>query len=297
MQVHSTGSLASSGVVSTGGGASAEAARGGVGLSIDHTPPVDVRTYTFEVSAGGGVVGIKSQLKKGVVSSLKGATSTRGTVRGFSRRSRRRLMRLVASIDKRALGVRPLFLTLTYPGVYSEDWREWKRHHDAFVKALRRKYPTCSLIWRMEAQKRGAPHYHMLVFGVPFIPYDWVAQTWFRVVGSGDPAHLAAGSEVRRVRSWRGVMHYVGKYLAKDDRGEWDVDTGRVWGVCGREHLPLAWLRVEVTYLEFLQLRRQLRRYTQARARGLRYCYRSRFAGTWVIMDWRTGVRLLECIG
>ncbi len=285
------------GLPSTVGVTPTEAEARAVGLSIDHTPPFDPREYTLEVSAGGGVVGLKSRLKKGVVSTLKGATSTRGTVRGFSRRSRRRLMRLVASIDKRALAVRPLFLTLTYPGEFSEDWREWKRHHDSFVKALRRKYPTSSLIWRMEAQQRGAPHYHMLVFGVPYIPYDWVAQTWFRVVGSGDPAHLAAGSEVRRVRSWRGVMHYVGKYLAKDDGGEWDVDTGRVWGVCGRQYLPVAWLRVEVTYREFLELRRQLRRYTQARTRGLRYRYRSRFAGTWVIMDWRAGMRLLDCIG
>jgi hypothetical protein len=35
------------------------------------------------------------------------------------------------------------------------------------------KFPECCAIWRIEFQKRGALHVHMIVFGVEYICKDW----------------------------------------------------------------------------------------------------------------------------
>jgi hypothetical protein len=60
----------------------------------------------------------------------------RGAVcRGFSARSRARMIRLLGMLRRDAL---PVFVTLTYPRVWSSDYRQWKRNLDAFGHWLRR---------------------------------------------------------------------------------------------------------------------------------------------------------------
>jgi len=168
----------------------------------------------------------------------------RGRIHGFSRRSRSRLMRRLGMVSRHA--DLPVFITLTYPEQYPGP-SEAKRHLRAFLMRLRRRYPNSGWVWRMEFQKRGAPHFHLLVWGVKFIPWVWVARSWYEVVGSGDPRHFYAGTRVEAVRSWRGVVAYASKYIAKE-ADHWEGWTGRVWGFGGRvpwavrvvvERLPL----------------------------------------------------------
>jgi hypothetical protein len=212
-------------------------------------------------------------------------------------------MKLTSAIDRQGTRTRPQFITLTYPAVWPDNAARVKRDLDVFFKAFRRAYPLACIIWRVETQQRGAPHLHFLCFGVRYVPASWLAALWYRVVGSDDPRHLAAGTEVRAVRSWDGVLHYVGKYLAKASEGtpvDGDgvvVELGRVWGVLGRDNLPLHYLRASISEAEFIAIRRLLRRFTQARSRGLRYRYKGRTAGTWVIMRAATGKRVLSPVG
>jgi hypothetical protein len=138
----------------------------------------------------------------------------RGPICGFSRASRRRLLDLVNQVDRRCI-TSMLFVTLTYPSEFPESWQVWKAHLKAMIMRLRRRYPGIKLLWRLEFQQRGAPHFHILVLNVERIDISWLSAAWFEVVGSGDAKHLLAGTQVARVRSWRGVLFYVGKYLAK----------------------------------------------------------------------------------
>lgn len=162
----------------------------------------------------------------------------RGRVHGFSRKARQRFLLLVASFRRDAL---PLFVTLTYPESWPDEWQNWKDDLDTFVKNhVLRKWPGASVVWKLEPQKRGAPHFHLIVWGVLYMSKEWLAQTWFEVVGSGDPKHLAAGTSVNRARSFRKVMCYAGKkYLGKDVTlpPGWDY-VGRFWGACGRKNFP-----------------------------------------------------------
>jgi hypothetical protein len=215
----------------------------------------------------------------------------RGKVCGLSAGSRRRLQRRLASINRDVAGL-PLFVTLTYPGEWSDDGRVWKRDLKAWWKRLRRRWPGASAVWRLEFQRRGAPHYHLLLFGVPSLPVKWLARSWYEVVGSGDERHLLAGTQVQRVKSWRGVAAYASKYMAKVGGGPAvALDVGRVWGVLGGEHLPVLVVDVLTTFGEFFKLRRVLRRYLARR--GVCLPDRSEWQGRSAFLSWATGQKLL----
>src|SRR5438445_4731657 len=82
--------------------------------------------------------------------------------KGFSESSRRRLIQKMAQWNMN--GLYASFVTLTYPAIYTEDWKQWKNDLDNFFKRIERKYSyLVGLVWRIEFQKRGAPHFHLIV--------------------------------------------------------------------------------------------------------------------------------------
>ncbi len=81
----------------------------------------------------------------------------RDRVRGFSRASRRNLLRRLASIDRGAFRTfkgRVFFVTLTYPHVWPDDPEACKRHLKAFRKRLQRQYGPFAAFWRLGIQER-----------------------------------------------------------------------------------------------------------------------------------------------
>src|SRR5271157_7616 len=122
----------------------------------------------------------------------------RSKIGGFSSASRRRLMYMIARVKRDA--VLPLFVTLTYPDKFPSA-RESKRHLDIFLKRIRRAFPVAGGIWKLEPQQRGAPHYHLLVWGAPLVVVDEINMTvsglryfipsaWYEIAGGGDEKHL-----------------------------------------------------------------------------------------------------------
>lgn len=237
----------------------AAAAGGGLGLSNAHIwPLVSATSGTVEVWIGGTLVKVKGAgLRK------RQGGGRRGLCGPFSRGSRLRMLQLLAKL----LQVRCLFATLTY-GEYSIDCKDWKRDKAAFERRLKRKFPAAGWIWRLESQRRGAPHYHLLIFGVDWIECGWLARTWYEVVGSNNPNHLQAGTSIERVKGDRAVGRYVGKYLGKmpnsaelPDGLDWE-HVGRWWGVRYAECIPWAeCLRGELTEREGVRLLRFVGRY------------------------------------
>jgi hypothetical protein len=172
----------------------------------------------------------------------------RGKTGVYSAGSRRRLMQFINSIIRTFL---PVFITLTYPDNYPVDAKIFKRDLDNFIKRLRRKFPKIGGVWKLEIQLRGAPHYHLLVWGVPEIDLrDFVPTAWYEVVGSGDWLHLrwhegllGHGNKhcVSQAESYKQVNVYVTKYISKKvDTSGAELEWGRWWGVFGKENLPLA---------------------------------------------------------
>jgi len=191
---------------------------------------------------------------------------TRGKIRGFSRKSRSRLLNRLAMINKNE-GM-PLFITLTYPKEFPKENEVYKADLEKFIKRLVYRFPKVAGFWRLEFQKRGAPHYHLLIWGLPFSSAikKYISWIWFKVVGSEDEKHLKAGTQVARVRSWRGVMFYAGKYMAKMDNIEFE--TGRVWGYFNAGYIPWSSVEVlELTQEKVVKLMRLMRRYAHIKAR------------------------------
>ncbi|MDR3402185.1 MAG: hypothetical protein P4L99_06765 [Chthoniobacter sp.] len=226
--------------------------------------------------------------------------SKRGAVSGYSCKSRSRMLRLVASLNAE---IHPQFVTLTYPHEWDNDPLAWKSDLDTFGKWLLRVYPVASFIWKLEPQKRGAPHFHLLVYGIPFLPWQTLAVRWAEIVNecklpknfptergkygahlfhewvrnsieNRDVAdHILAGVKVEAIRSHKGVMCYCSKkYMGKEcalPEG-WEK-VGRFWGVVGRKNLPRSRvMEVEISRDAFARVRRTARRWFASK--GLKRC-------------------------
>lgn len=220
---------------------------------------------------------------------IRSSVSRRGEVSGFSRKSRRRLLNLVNQIKRKSLES-ALFITLTYPSEYP-DVEDAKTHLDTFVKRLKRRSNGCSVIWRIELQKRGAPHFHLIVLGVRFVSKDWLSQAWYEIVGSGDLRHLRAGTNVSRVRHFRQMISYASKYVAK--LGEDDI-PGRQWGVYGRNCLPITLVKIELDHSQFFSLKRQIRAMISRRMRSIRRILGNQFMSCSIYVASRAVIRILS---
>jgi hypothetical protein len=194
------------------------------------------------------------------------APTTRGAVHGFSRQSRGRLLKRLAQVDQSASG-RALFVTLTYPLSAMTDFTTCKRHLNAWGQRLRRRVAHGAFFWRLELQKNGSPHFHLILLNVPYLAHQWVARTWYEVVGSGNDDHLRAGTETRRVVSFKEAFGYAAKYAAKLPGNDADDTQGRVWGVIGRRHLPIRVVQFRLDGGAEARLTRFIRNMVDSRSR------------------------------
>jgi len=167
----------------------------------------------------------------------------RGPIVEFSRKARKRMISMMNKI-RDFDATKAWFLTLTYPGEFTHDARQVKEHIKSLFKRIRRRQPGVGMVWRLELKPRltGAsqgeivPHYHVILFNVIAKRDAMIAsvsKAWNEIV-DGDADHLAAGTNVRRIASFRHLLNYVSKYAAKTDEIA-DANTlwGKRWGIMG----------------------------------------------------------------
>lgn len=199
----------------------------------------------------------------------------------FSWRSRQGLLRVVNSIDRTKFDpAQVLLTTLTYPAVFPTP-REAKRHLKVALQRWDREWGPTAMLWKLEPQRRGAPHFHLLVMMQASFSLDavraWWSRVWFEVVASQDEAHFRAGTQVQRIRSWNGVTSYAAKYLGKsvealEDVPGWDR-PGRWWGQHRCELLPIKLQRQELSSRAAKLLRRSCIRWFEHQPSGVyRFC-------------------------
>jgi hypothetical protein len=192
--------------------------------------------YSFRFSDGGSIVE-SSPIDRPKVPQVGGGI--RSTVTSFSGASRLRLIKRLSAIQRESLE-HALFITLTYPN-NEQEGKKAKRDLMTFLKRVDRAYPSAAGTWRLEFQERGAIHFHLLLWGLEFIPFKWVADNWYQVVGSDNPDHLAAGTSIERVHSHRKAVSYVAKYMSKEEQARQVGDgIGRFWGMFGDWEKALA---------------------------------------------------------
>lgn len=131
----------------------------------------------------------------------------------WSRKSRATMCRTFAELDYMPLVECcrvPAMVTLTYPGDWecvAPDGASVKRHMALWRKRFQREWgEPARYIWKLEFQRRGAPHIHLWMApphrdarsGRKF--RDWLSAEWADIVAHPDPKqrkrHLLAGTAV-----------------------------------------------------------------------------------------------------
>lgn len=228
----------------------------------------------------------------------------RAEITGWSRKSRAHMSKTLASLDYSewlqgdgALAM----VTLTLPGkwqILCPDGKSFKALIEKFRRRWTRAVGDWRLLWKLEFQGRGAPHWHALIRVPALVKGEiferWLSRTWADVVSASDEidgldSHGNPDSEFRRhLRAGTGVdfsgkefsdprripMYFAG-HSAKSQDGkeyqhvvpeEWQQPgkgPGRFWGFCGLEK---AYVELDITQKDYDRLRRELRKLARARA-------------------------------
>jgi hypothetical protein len=186
-------------------------------------------------------------------------------------------------------------VTLTYPGEYPQNPARCKGHLKALRKRLQREFEPFAAFWRLGIQKRGAWHFHLLLFvGPSFGPIGelrrFISSSWYEVTGKVSEGHLRTGTRVEAVKRWKQETSYVERYMAKPEEFPEGLETGRIWGVWNEEHLPVRWETVQVSLRDAFKIRRIYRKL--ARKKGSNSLHRIT-----VFVRHENVVRLLESLG
>jgi hypothetical protein len=150
----------------------------------------------------------------------KDLPAQRGTVQIFSRASRFRLLKFFQRIDWENQS-KPLFCTLTYPDQVNPTLKQRNIHRAVFARAIENHLgQEMPAIWRVEWMDRKTgdfvghiyPHYHLLIFGVDYIPYEGINILWKKTIG----VEGYVRTDIRRVSEHGPVIWYTAKYLSKE---------------------------------------------------------------------------------
>jgi hypothetical protein len=232
-------------------------------------------------------------------------------VQEWSAKSRSRMTRVLAELDYAPLlrmKLRLPMTTLTYPGqwlIVAPTGKAVKKHMDTFYKRFARAWGFEWLgIWKLEFQRRGAPHIHLWgpqpegpagefrqITQVRYRPAvgdglaykQWLSVVWADIVGHPDPEqrrrHELAGTGVdlkegdRMTDPKRLAVYFSkhGSYGAKEYQNEVPIEwqepgcgPGRFWGYKGLEKATAG---VELAPADAVFAARTLRRL--ARSQGV----------------------------
>lgn len=245
---------------------------------------------------------------------------------GWSQKSRTRMISTFSELDWSRFLEQPgdvAMVTLTYPGDWqavAPDAKTVYAHLNRLRIQFQRDWGRELLgVWKREFQRRGAPHYHLLMVvpeGICTVKNPvtsekvevdftgWLAATWARIVAadrsSGERArHLMAGTGVHHTRqtfeSPRHASFYFSKYAAKNAAdgskeyqnsapAEWvesGAGIGRFWGVFGLKKVMAVAL---ISADEMIFFGRTLARWADARF-GTKRRMLGKWRAGWLLMD------------
>lgn len=250
----------------------------------------------LERDAGHGDQAVGSPIRRSPTENDCGPTV--GVITEWSRKSRSAMCRTFAELDYSPLVESdrvPAMVTLTYPGDWeavAPDGASVKRHMVLWRKRFQREYgEPARYIWKLEFQRRGAPHVHLWM-APPMSPgrsgrsfAQWLSESWAQVVDHPDAEqkarHLLAGTaiDVRnglRACDPKRLAIYFTKHSSPNMHGDKEYQhivpelwqqpghgPGRFWGVYG---LKKAVAVVEVAQDAYLTARRIVRRWSRSQA-------------------------------
>lgn len=205
--------------------------------------PIDPSNIVYALMVQGELITVKGHL----IDYEGQLGGKRGTIKGFSRASRLRMLKFVATLDWPAIR-HGVFLTLTFPDSRARCGKaERNQYRHTFFRAMENHLGSeIGALWRCEwmVRKTGkyvgklAPHFHLVIPGVRFIAKDKVKDLWRKSLGVNH--YVSAWIDSLQTKRKQAV--YIAKYCAKEiDASVLDCDAylntgGRHWGY-HRKHL------------------------------------------------------------
>jgi hypothetical protein len=227
----------------------------------------------------------------------------------WSAKSRSNFVHVMCELDYAPMFANPFriaaMVTLTYPADWltvAPDGRTAKKHLDTFRLRYKRAWGECLIcVWKLEFQRRGAPHFHLLIVpphgkagearqegkrrrraavgdGLPF--RQWLSIVWADIVAHPDPVermkHEAAGTgldfaeglkatDPKRVAVYflkhGGASAKEYQHIVPEAWREPGKGPGRFWGYWGLERVAAG---REVDPATAAQAVRLLRRWSKA---------------------------------
>lgn len=215
----------------------------------------------------------------------------RAEITEFSRQSRKRLMQLFASVAETAVRDSAVFIGLTYHRDWPDTPAGCRAQLRAFLKSLRRKYPETAVIWRLEFQRRGAPHYHLLVVGTSFVDSELVTTWWGDIAHGESEYHGRMATNTQQIKTWYHACAYVSKEIAKVSQSKWGEKNGRYWGVEGRSFLPAVVDEIPLTLSQFSRLKAMVM--SRMPAERINRWLRNGPGGCWSMIPGEEGLRMV----
>jgi len=238
-------------------------------LTIGHTGTREQKGI-LEVYPQGSLIRAKYPSRYAVNGARRGG-GKRGPITKFTRKARARMRAFLGTIQE---VIPSCFVTLTYGLVYPTKVSTTKEDLSKLWRGLMKRYPKASAVWLLHFQRRGAPHFHMIVWGVEVRSLrDYVKPTWHGIVANDRALQYKSTSRVERSKSLSNLRDYLSKPLQVPD---WVLESGqslgRCWGKKNEKEIPLSERLLYLVAPEFkYKIRRLYRRYLRSSSRKREY--------------------------
>lgn len=196
----------------------------------------------------------------------------RSQIKGFSAASRKRLLRIFSMLQFSEYAD-SCFVTLTYHYGHLKTKNSPVYHLNHFLTLVRQRFRSVHYIWRIELQKRGAPHFHIIFLNWSSAPlctrpdfHNFIRHAWHNIADPRSIAHSTYGVKIENLDNFKKAFCYLSKYVAKEDAHLEDEYIGRRWGT-SRELRIMPISTLNVPYSVYVIARRIVRNLIKRRSK------------------------------
>jgi len=157
-------------------------------------------------------------------------------IKKFSEKSRKHLFNIFNCLEYSEYGI-PCFVSATWHYDAPSERTALKSDLEKFVKMLKRGLPEFHAIWKLEYQKRGAPHFHFILLPLEktekmYTPEreKFIKEKWLSLKKCKCKSCASYGIKTVNCETYRMSISYISKEIAKVENNYFDHDLGRIWG-------------------------------------------------------------------
>lgn len=223
---------------------------------LDNVLPL---TSDYQIIIYNNIVEIKTARPN--PSNPNNTTKKNRVIKKFSQNSRRRLSNNLGKIRFELYNLK-ILCTLTFHEKFPLEKSSLKKLVDNFNKSLKRFDEGLEYIWKLEFQKRGAPHFHYILLSKNNYSLEkkkklnqFLRETWIRLVADDSEDFKKHSLDFREIYNDAKTVNYLLKYVGKIDESTDNIELGRYWALSNKiDFSPLRVVNVDEDFYESLRI-------------------------------------------